>query len=171
MSSKEKAFRIAVDVILIVLGIVFLIFGIKDVIDKYDAQKTPDNLLFKDSYRSVSDDNPYVYLSRKEYDKFTSGGTGVVFVANPTDPRAQVVASPLANVTAEYGLDIVYYLEVDEDEDLQILVIENGETITNLSKEDIFDENYEGTLAEYFKETKYYLSFKESLKSIEEIND
>lgn len=174
--------RIAVDVILIVLGFVFLVFGIRDAINKYKSSITPDNVLFVRSYSSIGEDNPYKYVSIKEANEIIEKHSGVIFVGFPGDSWSQVLVAPLKSIVESYGVDTIYYLEKLENDDMSdlkssvqdistphIIVVKDGEILKEVTKTDIVREDYDGAPIEYFDEENTE-SLSRMLEDIKNIN-
>lgn len=165
---KNKTFRIIFDLFLIVIGIVFLIFGIKDAYNFYKEQKVEDSALFNASYRSAPLDNIYRYTNTKKANKLLSSGTGTLLIGKTTDPWMQVLVKPLDEIGKE-KTDVIYYLELDEIDSstkeyksleeklggissLKIVIVKEGRILQNLDKKDIIDAEFDGAPAEYFDE-------------------
>lgn len=177
----NKKLRIIIDILLILVGIVLLVFGIKDVYNTFKVEEVPDALIFRKSYNSVSEDNSYKYITLKEADELLRDGTGIILIGSPSDAWMQVLVSPLDDIAKSYELDI-YYLELDKldtnstiyeefEIDLSkintpsILLIKEGTILKEMSKDDIFESNFEGAPIEYFDEENL-IKFKNSLKEI-----
>lgn len=143
---KTKAFRIIVDLILIILGIVFLVFGIKDAVNTFGKRPMEDNIKFSKSYTNVSTNNVYKYIGSIE-----EINTGIVFVGNPLDAWSQVLASAL-EVAVKNNYEVIYYLEQDTDIP-QIVVIKDGKTFT-YKKAEIIDSGYDDAPISYFTEER-----------------
>ncbi len=165
---NNKTLRIVVDAVLIIVGIVFLVFGIKDAVEMYKSSTTPDDVLFSRSYRDVSEDNPYEYVTSREFEDLTKSGTGVIFVGNPNDAWSQVLAGPLTDVLKKYELEHVYYFETEEDTP-RVLIVRDGGKIEEFAKSDIFDEEYDGIPIEYFGEEEHKNNLERLLEVIEKI--
>lgn len=171
----NKKVRIGLDITLIIVGIVFLVFGIKDAVTMYKSSKVDDNVKFYRSYSSVEKDNIYDYLSIKETDKFLKDGTGVIIFGETTDPWMQVLVKPLEDIVRD-NLNKIYYFELDDvniDDEAKnikqkignitsprILIVKNGKILTDLQKGDLIDEEYEDAPIDYYDEERI-----ETLKS------
>ncbi len=158
----NKKLRIIVDIVLIAVGIVFLIFGIKDAIAMYKNNKVTDNVQFSKTYRSISEDNIYKYVTDKEANKILNDGTGVVLIGKETDAWMQVLVAPL-NDYAESYVDTIYYLEMDKDTESYkvsdnldyvksptIIIVKNGKVLDTLEKDDLIEDDYKGAPIDYF---------------------
>ncbi len=168
--NKDKKIRIAVDVLLIVLGFVFLGFGIRDAIVKYKSSITPDNALFKKSYPNAYEENIYKYIDVKEANKIIGSGTGIIFIGAPHDSWSQVIVAPLEDAVKELDIDGIYYLEYKDDSDelsieeelsIPSIIIIKERKVTVVSKEELIDSEYDGIPIEYYDE-----KHKEDLKNL-----
>lgn len=180
----NKKLRIGLDIVLIIVGIVFLIFGIKDAISMYKDSKVDDNVKFYRSYRSVGKDNIYKYLSVKKAEKLLDDGTGIIVFGETTDPWMQVLAEPLEDVV-EAELDEIYYLELDDidfDKEAKnikdkigdvtsprIVIVKDGKVLTDLKKSDLVDEEYEDAPIDYYDESRIE-TLKSQLTKISELS-
>lgn len=96
MENSNKTLRIVVDIILICVAGVFLYFGVKEAIDKFETMKVPDSVLFNRSYQNVEEDNPFEYLDDKKRKKLIEKKEDlIVFIGNANDTWSQVLAKPL----------------------------------------------------------------------------
>ncbi len=64
--SKSKLVIITLDIIIIILGVVFLISGIKDAVNTYNKYKMTDEKKFSGIYNLNIKDVKYKYLSIKD---------------------------------------------------------------------------------------------------------
>lgn len=163
----NKTTRIIIDIIVIIIGIIFLISGIKDAYNFYQSNKVQDNLVFRKSYRDVEEDNIYKYVTLKETNKFLEEGTGILLIGSPQDSWTQILVKHLHDYSKNH-IDKIFYLETDElDTDSKeydklvnkidkvstpyIVIMKEGKTLTALAKKDIYDdEDFEGAPIEYF---------------------
>lgn len=175
----NKTARIIIDIALIVAGVVLLIFGIKDAVDKISSLKVEDGVRFNRSYSYVSEDNRYKYVDLKAATKLLKEKSGILLIGSPKDTWTQVLVKPLHDIVPD-NLDI-YYLEIDDlDEDTRaykefpinlkdagtpVIVIANGGGLEVFKKQDIYDEEYAGIPLDYFDEERVS-SLKELLKEI-----
>ena len=145
---KSKVLRITVDLILIVLGIVFLVFGIKDVSNTLSKPALEDNVKFSKSYTNVPSDNNFKYI--ESIDKIEDDNA-IIFVGNPEDPWSQVLAYTLCDILKNR---VIYYLEDEIEESIpQIVIIKNKEKKT-YTKSIIIDGDYDGIPIEYWTSEK-----------------
>ncbi len=166
----NKKLRILIDIVLIILGIIFLVFGIKDAISMYNSTRIEDSVLFKKDFPYVSSDNIYEYMSIKELDKFVQKDTGIILIGNKNDSWTQVLVEPL-NESVSYEYSKIYYYENDGSDketknyknilsQLKIEKISNptivfvidGKISNVYFKNDIYDGDYEGTPIDYWNE-------------------
>lgn len=179
---KNKALRIGLDIALIVIGIVFLIFGIKDAINYASKDKLSDNVQFSRDYPEINEDNIYKYMNASEASKMLESGSGVLLLGKKSDTWMHVLVSPLNDILKE-NVENINYLDMDtiDENDYKsleekielinspcIVIIKNGEVKTKLSKSDIIPENFDGAPIEYFTDERI-ASLKEKLK-ISELN-
>lgn len=182
---KNKTLRIVLDLVLIIVGIVFLIIGIKDAYNFYKENKIADNVRFMRSYRSAPEDNIYKYVTLDEANDILLNGTGLIFLAKTNDPWAQVFVAHLNEIAKEY-IDEIYYLEMDDiDMDKQedklelqnrfgnmllpyIIIVKDGKILSELDKDDIVDADFDGAPIEYFDE-ETIKDVKEKLSKIIEL--
>ena len=147
---KSKTLRIIVDSILIILGIIFLVFGIKDAIGYTKTNNIEDNVKFSKSYTNVLTDNKFKYI--KSLDEIENKKNIIVFFFNPEDPWSQVLATTLYQITKD-KLDVIYYLESQKDDDIPKLIILNDKEEI-YTKSDLVDSEYDGIPVEYWTDVK-----------------
>lgn len=184
---NNRKYRILVDLILIILGIIFLVFGIKDVIDKYNSEKVTDATLFKREYKEVSEDNVYKYLNLKDAEKMLKEETGIILIGNSLNSWTQVLVGPLNEIAKEEKREI-YYLstkEIDKEsknyknilkilnkKELEVpnlIFIKEGKILKIYSKEDLYDKEYDGAPIEYWTEEQKTVLKEEISKDIESL--
>lgn len=108
---KEKLPIIVSDLIIIAVGVVFLVLGIRD-FKEYMAENTlSDAERFKKEYSYVDSDNSYQYLSNKEIKNF-SMGTNILLIGDPLDSWTQILVEPLDRVIKNSQKKI-YYIAKD----------------------------------------------------------
>ena len=169
MNKDNKALRITVDVILICVAFVFLYFGVKEAIEKIEATKIADDVKFNRSYRDVEKGNLYRYIDEKKMNALLKE-SGVFFRGNPDDSWSQVVAKPLYDVIKDHGIEEIYYFETDKNVPC-IVVVRDGDVLVELQKDDLFDEEFEGSPIEYFEDEDRKNEFEESLKCVGELKE
>ena len=171
---KNKKTRIVIDSLLIILGIVFLIFGIKDFKSFISSQKVnvSDRERFKNDYQYVAKDNSYEYIDIKELKTILdSKDEKIILVGSPLDSWTQVLVSHLD----EYAKSIkksIYYLDLDKvdktsDEYRKILkkiklddietptvIIKSKSNIELLKKEELYDSSYTDAPIDYWTEKR-----------------
>lgn len=179
----NKKLRITLDIITILIGMIFLFWGIKDAYSLYKNSKVDDNVKFAHSYTSVSKDNIYKYASLKDVNKLLKSDNAVIIFGKTTDPWMQVLVAPLESICKEY-VDVIYYLELDNidfsDKEYksvlekvgslsspEVIFIKSSKIAETLEKSDIYDENFEGAPIEYFDKNNlatFNDKIKENLK-------
>ena len=185
---KNKTLRIIVDITLIILGIIFLVFGIKDLINEINANKVEDSVRFKKDYSYVSTDNVYKYITLKELDKMLDSETGIVLVGNPKNPWTQVLVSPLNDVvkssdmniyyldnsdideSSKYYISILSKLEIEDFEVPNIIFIKQGTIIKLYSKSDLYESSYKDAPIEYWTENRLESFNKDMVEQIDNLN-
>ena len=182
---KNKRLRIIVDIILIVVGIIFLIFGIKDAIDMYNSSKVSDALLFKKSYSYVPEDNVYNYVSLKELNKMLKKNSFILLIGEPLDSWTQVLVNPLNEVASSKDQKIYYLettdlnssssdyenllsnLDLDELTTPYIAFIKDGSIYKTYSKDDLYESDYDGAPIDYWTENRLNTLKNDLSKDIE----
>lgn len=160
---KNKKLRIGLDIALIIIGIVFLIFGIKDAVDKINKAKVPDNVQFSKDYREIEEENIYKYLKSEDAQKFYEKSSGVLLIGNKSDAWMHVLVKPLNDIVKE-SYENIYYLEADNGSETLnkfninktpcIIILEDGNILVKLESKEIFEKNFEGAPIEYFTEER-----------------
>lgn len=179
---NNKALRIGIDIALVLIGVVFLIFGIKDAINFIKGQTISDPVQFSKDFREISEDNIYKYIDVSKAEKILNDESGVILIGSKSDAWMHVLVSPLNDILKE-NVESIYYLEIEtiQDDDYKILeekiqslnspciiIIKNGEIITKLSKSDLIEETFDGAPIEYYTEERID-SLKEKLEKISEL--
>lgn len=163
--NKTKLMRIGVDLVLIILGIIFLVFGIKDAIKQVKVTKTetPDNIKIAREYTNLSTDNVFLYLNGSNKLK---EGNHIVILASKNDPYAQVLMPVLNEIGKSYNINIYYEhasIEMERYNENnkkiiyhrpEVAIFENESSIIDLKREDLYDFNYDGILIEYWTEER-----------------
>ncbi len=169
---NNKTIRIIIDCLVIIIGIVFLVLGIKDAFNFFKKPTIEDSVKFKKSYSNVSKDNIYKYVTLSEANDILFNKTGIMLLGKTTDPWMQVLVEPLNDIVKEEDIEVIYYLEMNDikEEPLgdydkpviqtrleeinlpYIFIIKNGTILQELGCEDIFDPDYKGAPIDYFDE-------------------
>ena len=167
---KEQRLRIILDILIIIIGIVFLVFGIRDGIKEINRYKVSDAEKFHKSYSYVSTkESVYEYISLGKATKLLEEDS-VILVGKTTNAWTQVLVKPLNDI---YKDSKIYYVEMDDIEntspayhkflsklgvkkmDIPTIVVTKSDKTKIISKDDIVDKDYEGAPIDYFnKETK-----------------
>lgn len=177
---KNKKLRIAIDIFAIILGIIFLVFGIKDAINTFENMKVSDSAIFKKSYQYVPKDNHYKYVTIKE----AANVSGVILIGSPEDTWTQILVEPLNSAISE---DIYYlenkdidkksknykeFLDLIDTKELSnpmIIFVKDGKVKKIYLKDDIFDKDFEGAPIEYWSDESknaFINEMKENVKSL-----
>lgn len=143
---KSKVLRILIDLILIALGIVFLVFGIKDAIKEFSKPQIEDNIRFTKSYTNVPTDNIFKYIESLDLVKDENA---VVFIANPKDAWSQVLSYQLNDIL-KTKYKTIYYLEQEITEDIPTIVVIKDLQKKTYEKKDIIDEDYKDAPIDYW---------------------
>lgn len=154
------------DILLIILGVVFFIFGVKDAIEFNNSNKVDDAAKFHHSYTYVSKDEcNYKYVSVKNALKLLDDDA-IIFVGKTTDTWSQVIARPLNDMYNE-----IYYLEIDEIKEdnnysklvsklnvekltSPMVIVSNKSEIKVYTKSDLYDKEYDGIPLEYWTDER-----------------
>lgn len=160
---KNRNVRILVDVCVIIIGVVLLIFGIKDAVVKFKSSTVSDSVRFLKSYPDVKKEHIYDYVSLKEANEIITKKSGVILIGSPEDSWTRVLVKPLQDILKKRGIEKIYYLEKLENDDVSdlkvesqnvvsphIIVVEEGTIVKEISKRDMIDEEYDGIPIEYF---------------------
>lgn len=174
MKTNNKTARIAIDALLIILGIVFLIFGIKDLKTFISNQnvKITDAERFKSDYQYVEEDNVYKYISVKDLGNILdSNEEKIILVGSPLDPWTQVLSAPLNNIVKSMKKNI-YYLDLDnvdkESKDYKkvlkalkvdiistpTVIVKTKTDINILDKQVLYDSKYTDAPIEYWTDER-----------------
>ena len=167
---KEHKIRIVTDILIIIIGIIFLIFGVKDGIKEINKNKISDAERFHRSYSYVStNESVYEYVSVRKATSLLDEDC-VILIGKTTNAWTQVLVKPLNDI---YKDGKIYYLELDDIEntspiynkllaklnvkkiDVPSVVISKKDKLKIITRNDIVDKDYEGAPIDYFnKETK-----------------
>ena len=168
---KNKKFRIIVDLVLIIVGILFLALGIKDLVKELNSKTVNSAEKFASSYSSVDTDNVFEYISLKDLNKILNEKKALVFIGDKLDPWSQILAKPLNEVAKKTGIKI-NYVELNEQDFSQkeyskvlskleikkfnapMVVFSQKDTNEYLNKDEIFDTKFEGAPIEYWTSEK-----------------
>lgn len=117
--------------IIIVTVLILLFAGIYLYIDSIqnhsDSTNTTDAFRFKNEYESlngkkdqegnlypeltISKQNPILYISSDEVLKLLDSGTGIIYIGSPKNSDCREIIPILMSVSAELGVDEVYYFD------------------------------------------------------------
>ena len=178
-NKRIKIIEITLDIIIIILGVVFLISGIKDAVIKFNKYRLTDEKRFSGVYNLSLKDNRFKTLSVKEA-KMNVFNDITILVGNPTDSWTRILVKPLNDIYKEKNKTI-YYLEINDDikktneykEFLKVLkvkslntpsiIISKNSKISIYTKDDIINKDYDGIPLEYFNDDNIK-KFKELIK-------
>ena len=167
----NKKVRLTIDVLLIILGIAFLIFGIKDLKTFISNQniKISDAEKFKRDYQYVEEDNVYKYIKIKNLSTLLeSKEEKIVLIGSPLDPWTQVITLPLNNIVKSMKKNI-YYLDLDdvdkESKDYKkvlkalkvatpTVIVKTKTDINILDKQVLYDSKYTDAPIEYWTDER-----------------
>lgn len=173
MAKKKKEIdtrklEIILDIILILVGFVFLYFGIRDLKVKIDSTKITDGERFAKTYSYVSkDESVYKYVSYVEAANIVTNADATILVGEPLDPWTQVLVKPLNDIYKKKKQNI-YYLEFsDKDKETHsynvftksikkknlstpMIIISKKGKQKIYTKSDIYDKSYDGAPIDYF---------------------
>ncbi len=170
MKTNKKA-RLTIDILLIILGIAFLIFGIKDLKTFISNQnvKITDAERFKRDYQYVDTENVYKYIKIKDLSTLLeSEEEKIVLIGSPLDPWTQVITLPLNNIVKSMKKNI-YYLDLDdvdkESKDYKkvlkalkvatpTVIVRTKTDINILDKQALYDSKYTDSPIEYWTDER-----------------
>ena len=170
MKTNKKA-RLTIDILLIILGIAFLIFGIKDFKTFVSNQniKISDAEKFKRDYQYVDTENVYKYIKIKNLSTLLeSEEEKIVLIGSPLDSWTQVITLPLNNIVKSMNKNI-YYLDLDdvdkESKDYKkvlkalkvatpTVIVKTKTDINILDKQVLYDSNYTDAPIEYWTDER-----------------
>lgn len=143
--------------IIIVTVLILLFAGIYlyvDSIQNYsDSTNTTDAFRFKNEYESlngkkdqdgneyskltISKQNPMSYVSADEVLKLLDSGTGMIYIGSPKSSDCREIIPILMSISAELGVDEIYYLDATSIRDVKERNPETNEieTITEGTEE------------------------------------
>ena len=147
---KSKSFRIIIDLLVVILGIVFLVFGIKDTIKSFSQPTIEDNIKFSKSYTNVPTNNIYKYV--ESIDEIEDENNTVIFVGNPKDEWSQVLACVLFDVLND-KYNIIYYLEEYDSSIPNLIILKNGKQ-SIYKKNDLIEPNYKEAPIDYWTDER-----------------
>ncbi len=168
----NKVVRISLDIILIILGIIFLVFGIRDFKDKINESKLGDNEKFKKEFSYVSKDNIYKYITLKDLTKILENGDYIILIGNKKDSWTQILVSPLNDVVKSNKIKNIYYLDINSIDkndknynkllsklklkklEVPIIIFTNDGKIKTVISKDIYDSDYDDAPIEYWSSDK-----------------
>lgn len=177
----NKKYRIALDVLIIFIALVFLIFGIRDAIEMFKGTAPEDNLKFARLYPDLFENNIYVTADLKKTDKLLKSRSAVVLIGDHDDEWMKSIVKPLEDISKEY-VDEIYHLDLSgidtssesfkiltektgEISHFKIIVIKDKTIVASIDKENLVDEDYKGEPSTYFTKEKMD-SLKSNLKEI-----
>ena len=171
-----KKLRIILDILIILIGFVFLYFGIRDARIYYANMKKSDAEIFHKEYSYVSvKDCVYEYISLKDANKILKEDS-VILIGDSEDPYSQVLVKPLNDI---YKGKKIYYLQsvlLDSKKkeynsfkkELKVkefttpmIILSKSNKHKVLTKNDIYDSEFDGAPIEYFNNER-----KEKLKEL-----
>ena len=171
-----KKLRIILDILIILIGFVFLYFGIRDARIYYANMKKSDAEIFHKEYSYVSvKESVYEYISLKEANKILKEDS-VILIGDSEDPYSQVLVKPLNDI---YKGKKIYYLQsvlLDSKKkeynsfkkELKVkefttpmIILSKSNKHKVLTKNDIYDSEFDGAPIEYFNNER-----KEKLKEL-----
>lgn len=171
-----RKLRIILDILIILIGFVFLYFGIRDAKVYISNIKKSDAEVFHKEYSYVSvKECVYEYISLKDANKLLKENS-VILIGNSEDPYTQVLVKPLNDI---YKNKKIYYLKssvLDSNKkefdsfkkvlgvkefNTPTIIITKGNKHVILLKEDIYDSEFDGAPIEYFNNEN-----KEKLKEL-----
>lgn len=163
MNKKNIAIIIVLVVLVIVVGALFL----------FNKKDNADALKFKEEYESlngvkvgekehrtisVDEDNPFVYATAEEIvEKIESDETFYVYFGSKLCPWCRSVIEKAIEVANREGIDVIYYVDIWDDEGSEILrdkyVLEDGELVLSIKGTDSYYEllaEFDELLSEYY---------------------
>ena len=164
---NNKKLRIILDSLIIIIGVVFLVFGVRDGIKDINKHKLTDAEKFHKSFNYVSvEDSVYEYVSIRGVYKVLDEDSIVLF-GDKNNAWTQVLVKPLNDI---YKGKKIYYVEMNDiDPDspayegilsklkikkliIPTVVVTKDKKRVVLSRDDIVDKDYEGAPIDYFND-------------------
>ncbi len=111
---KSKNFFVMIIVILVIIIGVMAFFIIKDKKENTDKKEpvVTDAIKFKEEYKGVTENNPYVFKSANEVIKLLESGTGIILLGFPECKWCQSYAVYLEQVAKDYGISKIGYYNI-----------------------------------------------------------
>lgn len=101
--------------VVIFVGIILLVIILILVKNKFFDNKISDAVRFSEEYKTIDENNVFVYRDINEIIKIMENGTGIVYLGFPECPWCKTYVSYLNEVAKEVGIDKIYYFNILED--------------------------------------------------------
>lgn len=101
--------------VVIFVGIILLVIILILVKNKFFDNKISDAVRFSEEYKTIDENNVFVYRDINEIMKIMENGTGIVYLGFPECPWCKSYVMYLNEVAKEVGIDKIYYFNILED--------------------------------------------------------
>ena len=171
-----RKLRIILDILIILIGFVFLFIGIRDARIYFASMKKSDAEIFHKEYSYVrKKECVYEYISLKEANKLLDENS-VILIGDSEDPYTQVLVKPLNDI---YKGKKIYYLKSSlldskgkaynsfkkvlnvKEFTTPMIILSKANKHIVLTKDNIYDSEFDGAPIEYFNNER-----KEKLKEL-----
>ena len=132
---KKNIFIIIGIIVLIIIGFISFLIINKDN-NQDDDKVNEDAKKFATEYKTVSEDNVFVYRDIDEIIRIMEKGTGVVYLGFPECPWCGAYVKYLNEVAKEVGIEKIYYYNIlndrkDETEEYKKILSILGDNLQN----------------------------------------
>lgn len=158
---KNNKLRILIDILLIILGVVFLIFGIKDFKEEFFTKsEVTDGMRFHREYNYVSEkESIYTYIKVQDY--LDINDDSYLLIGSNKSPLTNVIVKPLNDIAKQNKVKL-YYIKNDISDDKNYNKLLKKIKLDNLDKEPIIVVIKNKKVTTYTKENLYEKDFTES---------
>lgn len=104
MKNKKKLIIGIVTIIVIIIGTISVLY--------LNNNKESDSTKFSNEYKTVSDDNVFVYRTEEEIIKILKNGTGIVYLGFPECPWCSEYVKHLNEVAKDNDYEKIYYKNI-----------------------------------------------------------
>lgn len=104
-------------ILLYLISLIFIVILSILIYKKFDKERViiPDNHLFSNEYKKVSEDNLFVYSNSNEIINILEKDTGVIYIGFKECNWCQYYVPILNEIAKEEKIDKIYYLDILEE--------------------------------------------------------